>query len=102
MELASHLTGRFASIELFPYSFKEFLEQRQFHNTPGTTKETGLLTGLFKDYSESGGFPEVAGGETPDRYIQDLFNAIVTRDIVYRHNIKGTSKNYFLLRTATK
>lgn len=88
VELASHLTGRFSSTELFPFSFKEYLEQKQFHLSSGTTKERGLLNALFSDYCKTGGFPEVVRGESTESYIHDLFNAIVTRDIVYRHNIK--------------
>lgn len=88
VELATHLTGRFANIELFPFSFKEYLKYRQFSYGTKTTKEKGLLKGLFAEYSKLGGFPEVVRGEPLKEYITALFDAIVTRDIVYRHNIK--------------
>ncbi len=88
VELASHLTGRFSSTELFPFSFREYLEQKQFQPSAGTTKERGLLNAFYSEYSKTGGFPEVVRGESTESYINDLFNAIVTRDIVYRHNIK--------------
>jgi len=88
VELASHMTGRFSTIELFPFSFREFLEFRKFQIVSGTTKETGILNSLFREYCKTGGFPEVLHGELAESYITDLFNAIVTRDIVFRHNIK--------------
>jgi predicted AAA+ superfamily ATPase len=88
VELATHLTGRFSTTELFPFSFREFLEQKQFLPSSESTKETGLLKSLFKDYCKTGGFPEVVRGEPTESYISDLFNAIVTRDIAFRHNIK--------------
>ena len=88
VELATHLTGRFANIELFPFSFKEYLKYRQFPYESKTTKEKGLLKGLFAEYSKLGGFPEVVMGEPLKEYITTLFDAIVTRDIVFRHNIK--------------
>lgn len=88
VELASHMTGRFSAIELFPFSFREFLEYRKFQALSLTTKETGILNSLFNEYCKTGGFPEVLYGELTESYITDLFNAIVTRDIVFRHNIK--------------
>jgi len=88
VELASHLTGRFSSTELFPFSYREFLEQKQFLPSSESTKERGLLKSLFNEYCKTGGFPEVVRDEPAELYINDLFNAIVTRDIVFRHNIK--------------
>ena len=88
VELATHLTGRFVSTELFPFSFKEYLLYKQFSLGPQTTKEAGLLKGLYAEYTISGGFPEVVRGENLDSYITTLFEAIVTRDIVYRYNIR--------------
>jgi predicted AAA+ superfamily ATPase len=88
VELATHLTGRFSSIELFPFSFKEYLAYKQFSFGSQTTKEKGLLKGLYTEYSKSGGFPEVVRGEPLEEYIAALFEAIVTRDIIFRHNIR--------------
>lgn len=88
VELASHITGRFSTTELFPFSFREFLLHRQFQVTSWTTKESGILNSFFQEYCKIGGFPEVVQGESAKTYITDLFNAVVTRDIVFRHNIK--------------
>jgi len=88
VELASHLTGRFSSIEIFPFSFAEYLAYKKFHFESWTTKTTGLLKALYLEYSKSGGFPEVVRGESAESYITALFDSIVTRDIVFRHNIK--------------
>jgi predicted AAA+ superfamily ATPase len=88
VELASHITGRYSTTELFPFSFREFLRHRQFQISSGTTKETGILNSLFQEYCKTGGFPEVLQGESAASYITDLFNAVVTRDIAFRHNIK--------------
>lgn len=87
-ELPTHLTGRFVNIELFPFSFKEFLAYKKYSPVPETTKGAGLLAGLYAEYSKTGGFPEVVRGEQMEGYIAALFEAIVTRDIVYRHNIR--------------
>ena len=88
-EMASHLTGRYSIIELFPFSFHEFLNAKgeKWQGT-GTAKEKGLLFGYYKEYTEKGGFPEIIAGESKHRYIINLFDAIVTRDIVYRYKLR--------------
>ena len=88
-EMASHLTGRYNTIELLPYSFEEFLEAKdQKIYALTTAKEKGLATKLFIEYLQHGGFPEVTQGENPELYLNNLFEAIVTRDIIYRYAIK--------------
>ena len=88
-EMASHLTGRYSTIELFPFSFHEYLIAKgKKWNGTGTAREKGLLQGLYNKYIENGGFPEVVAGESKHSYINNLFDAIVTRDVIYRHNIR--------------
>ena len=40
------------------------------------------------EYLQSGGFPEVIRGESRQTYVANLFDAIVTRDIIFRYNIR--------------
>jgi len=47
-----------------------------------------LLFGYYKEYTEKGGFPEIIAGESKHSYIINLFDAIVTRDIVYRYKLR--------------
>ncbi|MEK6705728.1 MAG: ATP-binding protein [Bdellovibrionota bacterium] len=90
-ELATHLTGRHLSLELFPFSFREFLKSRKMDPTPPlTTKGQAALQSAFELFMEKGGFPQVALGETPGPYLRELFNNIVTRDIVTRKRIRQT------------
>lgn len=88
-ELATHLTGRYAETRLFPFSFKEFLRSQHITWTSAVTaKERGLLLGNLIQYMNSGGFPDLITGKYGPDYINSLFDAIVTRDIVYRYNLK--------------
>ena len=87
-ELASHLTGRYNITDLFPFSFEEFLRFKEFNPQPLTTKNKGLLKGYFDEYLNNGGFPEIVKGAKTVPYATNLFNAIVTRDILFRYNIK--------------
>ena len=52
-ELATHLTGRHLSINIFPFSFKEFLRFEKKELTSSETKEK------LANYLISGGYPEL-------------------------------------------
>lgn len=88
-EMATHITGRYAKTELFPFSFKEFLRAREVkYNGTFTAKEKGLLLSYFNEYLQTGGLPDVITGERRQPYIQSLFDAIISRDIIFRHNLR--------------
>lgn len=89
-ELATHLTGRFTTIELFPFSFREFLVAKTEVNRAETTREKGIIKSKFEEYSLIGGFPEIIKGEEPISYARDLFYSIINRDILFRHKINHT------------
>jgi predicted AAA+ superfamily ATPase len=90
-EFASHLTGRYSVINLFPYSFKEFLSSigASSFNKP-TARSRGLTMGHLDKYLQFGGFPEPVKTGKDSSYLNELFNAIVTRDILFRYNIRHT------------
>ena len=88
-EMATHLTGRFALVELLPFSFREFLFSKKVESMEMVTaKNKGLLFGYFEQYMDKGGFPEIATGEPKRTYITTLFEAIVSHDIIYRYKIR--------------
>jgi len=87
-ELATHLTGRYAKVELFPFSFKEYIAFKKVVADSKTTKGKGLLLKAFDDYKTLGGFPDIIKGEDAKTYVSALFDSIIMRDIFYRHSIK--------------
>ena len=90
-ELATHLTGRHVQIELFPFSFKEYVSKNGYSfdsDLSVSTKETAQVKLLLRDYCESGGFPELDMVESRQRYLQDLFDKIILRDIAERFKIR--------------
>ena len=87
-ELATHLTGRHISIELFPFSFREYLKAANFKEDIETTRGVSLLKKEFKDYLLIGGFPEiVVEKEEPKIYVRELYRKIIERDVIQRYNI---------------
>ena len=91
-ELASHLTGRHVSLEIFPFSFREFLLSNGISKKIETTKDEDMMKHYLTTYIENGGFPDVVNGEKPGTYLKNLYNDIVEKDIISRFNIsyKGT------------
>jgi len=77
-ELGTRLTGRHLTHELFPFSFKEYLEF--------TGKKAGEAS--FGDYLVKGGFPEYLKAEKTE-ILQELLKDILIRDIAVRHKIRN-------------
>ncbi len=80
-ELGSRLTGRYKQIELFPFSYQEFLIFRNLESNMES----------FDEYFESGGFPEYLE-EKDDDYLRTLLRNIIIRDIAVRRNITNENQ----------
>ncbi|MCM1222466.1 MAG: ATP-binding protein [Lachnospiraceae bacterium] len=87
-ELASHLTGRHHTIELFPFSFKDWCDAKKIEYDRLTTKNRGLLARAFDEYLRGGGFPELMHERDTRAYINTLVSNIITRDIQQRFNVR--------------
>lgn len=101
-ELGTRLTGRYLRVELFPFSFKEFLLFKKVE-VPDlkvlTTKEKGQLIKLSKDYVVSGGIPDSL--KYPELKIhKTLYDDVLYRDIATRYkldNVKSLKELTFYL-----
>ena len=89
-ELSTHLTGRYVSIELFPFSFREFLAARgeSLSGASGSTREKAHLEERFREYGEVGGFPEMVLSGSSAEYLRELHDKIVSRDIAARYKVR--------------
>ena len=76
-ELGTHLTGRHLSVEMFPFSYNEYLAYRQLEKSQKS----------YTDYLGDGGMPDYLRTRMPS-YLNDLLDDILIRDIAVRHNIK--------------
>lgn len=78
-EIGTKLTGRHIRYELFPFSYSEYLT---FYKRKPSVKS-------FELYFINGGFPEYLKiGD--DLILQELFNDIITRDIIVRYNLRNS------------
>lgn len=90
-ELATHLTGRYNEIHLFPFSFYEYCMFHHVDLVGITTKADAERKRAFLDYIADGGFPEMQNMRNKRGYVQSLMEAIVTKDIQRRFNIRNVN-----------
>lgn len=89
-EIATQMRGRALSWEIFPFSFKEFMDFRGIDSgSPLSSKKQLQIRKAFEEYWEAGGFPEVAKVDKNLRIKihQEYFNAMLFRDLIERHDI---------------
>ena len=77
VELGTHLTGRHLSMELFPFSYSEFIRFKKLNN-----EESAVA-----DYLKAGGIPEYIKSGIPT-VLNTLVDDILMRDIAVRHSIR--------------
>jgi uncharacterized protein len=88
-ELATHLTGRCHTIELFPLSFSEYCLSMGINTHSETTTARAAIKQALLEYLGQGGFPELKHIKQPGRYTTELKNAIISRDILTRFQIRN-------------
>lgn len=101
-EIATSLRGRSLAIEIWPYSFSEFLRAKKISIDKRLfdQKTYDRLRELFLEYLTTGGFPEVISYD-PDirqKTLQDYLEVVTYRDIIERHHTKNpTVVKYMIL-----
>ena len=89
MEHGTHLTGRHVDMELYPFSFLEFLRARSIDlpRNNYSTQWNATAARLFNEYYLSGGMPDsvVSGSNS---VLTQLINDIILNDVMNRYNIR--------------
>ncbi|MFU8773291.1 MAG: ATP-binding protein [Anaerolineales bacterium] len=89
-ELGTRLTGRYVPVELFPFSFVEFLHFKGYaipDLTRLTTVKTAHMQQALNEYLRQGGIPEpLKYPELP--LLRTLYDDILYRDIATRYRIE--------------
>lgn len=89
------LRGRVWSIEVFPFSFREFLISRGFDLTNKKlfySENKILIKNNFDEYLKFGGFPEVIFSKSEfdkKKILKEYLNAMYFRDLVERYEVKN-------------
>ena len=87
-ELATHLTGRHHTINLYPFSFSEYCEAKGIDTMSMSTMAVARRRAVFDDYMRKGGFPELSRVRNERDYIDERVRNILQRDIEQRFKVK--------------
>ncbi len=81
-EFATYLSRRYVELNIYPFSFQEYIE---YHEISDDYKSH------FYNYLEDGGMPSTYNykGDDKNLVIMDLYNSIVLKDIIQRNNVKN-------------
>jgi predicted AAA+ superfamily ATPase len=88
-ELGTRLTGRSIKVNLYPFSFSEYLRLKKFAVNK-TTKSVSQLDTHLKHYLIHGGIPDAIKYPELDVH-KNLYNDVLYRDIVTRYGIDNVS-----------
>lgn len=84
-ELTTLLAGRVLTIKIYPFSFKEFLEEYPFKNDEDKYDK-------FDKYLKFGGMPMLVNmndnEELMTNYLNDIKEVVLKKDVINRNNIK--------------
>jgi len=83
-ELATHLTGRYIDLTLYPFSFKEIIG---FKPNENLTEDIAKTKNQLNKYMKESGFPEFM--KFGSSIIERTYNDIVAKDCLNRYNIKN-------------
>ena len=89
-ELWTHLTWRNIQIELYPFSFREFLKFNDFileKNDIYLIEKKSKIKNLFEDYLNKWWFPLYLQNQNKEVF-KNLYENIVYKDVIVRYGIK--------------
>ncbi len=87
-ELATHLTGRYIKIELYPFSFGELLSYHNINYQRLSSSTRSEIMSLFDNYLLTGGFPEMIKYDD-DEFLFRVYEDILYKDLIVRYKIKN-------------
>ena len=100
-QLATKLSGRFVELNVYPLTFREFVD---FRRSRGDVSDEDSL---LRRFQQTGSLPPVALMDEPDTDLIDMmltgiFNTVFVKDVVQRNEIRNSAKitnlNRFMLR----
>lgn len=82
-EFSTYLGGRYITVQVYPLSFQEIVVSQANNNS---------LRVQFMNYLETGGMPMIIqaqfDSQSRKQYLEDLFTAVVIKDIVKRNKVR--------------
>ena len=89
-EIASTLGGRFMIVDIYPYSFPEYLAAQgkdKNYLEVLSTKDRAEVVGMCDQYVKYGAFPELVDIRNKREYLNSIYQTIYLGDIITRNKI---------------
>ena len=100
-EINTTLGGRFLTSEIYPYSFKEYLDAHRIpwdENDIISTEGRAQVVRWFDEYLHYGGLPASAMMPAKRDYLSSVYQKIYMGDIIARNNITNVAGIRILVR----
>lgn len=88
--IASTLGGRFMIVNVFPYSFKEYLSANHIENVrldQMSTKQRADIVSQYEQYVTYGAFPELEDIKNKRLFLNNIYQTVYLQDIITRNKI---------------
>lgn len=89
-EIASTLGGRFMVMNVYPYSFAEYLSANHIENImldQISTKQRADIVSQYEDYVTYGAFPELVDIKNKRPFLNNIYQIVYLQDIITRNKI---------------
>ena len=100
-EINSALGGRFLTYEVYPYSFREYVNVHRVSVLPNdiiSTEGRSDVVRLFNEYLHNGGLPASALLPAKRNYLSSVFQKIYLGDIIARNSITNAAGIRLMIR----
>jgi len=100
-EIMTTLGGRYLATEVFPYSFREYLDVRQVPYDEDAllgTESRARVVREWSEYLQWGGLPETVGLSVKRNYLSSTFQKIYLGDIASRNKVANPNLLRLLLK----
>ncbi len=100
-EINTTLGGRFLTVEVYPYSFREFLAVHRVATSENdllATEGRARVIRAFDEYLRYGGLPAAALLPAKRNYLSSVYQKIYMGDIIARHKITNVAGIRVLVR----
>jgi len=87
-DISTALRGKAIASTMYPLSFAEYIQFRQFKGSTHSTSGQAKIQQLFSDYLKWGGFPAIpqTNPYTREALLHEYFDTMILKDIIQRHN----------------
>ncbi|MDD3178056.1 MAG: ATP-binding protein [Candidatus ainarchaeum sp.] len=89
-EISTYLTGRHLDVELYPFSFKEYLNFKKINLDYRYSKNLIKIEKELNNYIKIGGFPQVVV-ENNLVLLEEIYEDIINKDILLRYNLNDVA-----------